>query len=108
MTVRDLLAQATARPWEGSWPVDQGGAVLTRGGYVQIAQTTLGADAELIVRAVNEYECLLDLEDFARLVVSHYASLADTPSHLVAGLGKLHKTLACLAGLRATNPGETI
>lgn len=76
-----LFADASPRPWKLGVIFDDGQPLVTvepeseRGGPAYVA--ALGsvdhaesrADAELIVRAVNEYEALLDLE---RLVRRHH------------------------------------
>lgn len=78
---RDLLATATARPWqfvgEGQepesaqwgylWHPPSAHIIATgpRRPYTDAAERT-SADLALICRAVNEYEALLDLEEIVR------------------------------------------
>lgn len=67
MNARDLLANATPRPWH-----QDGGTWRTPNGYAQ-GLTNWVHDSSLIVTAVNDYEALLDLRD----AVQEYARVND-------------------------------
>jgi hypothetical protein len=75
VNARELLAAATPRPWHVENDHALGPDVMAEDGTVIAVDIESGeskrtdlANAELIVRAVNEYEALLTIADAARYV----------------------------------------
>jgi hypothetical protein len=77
---RDLLAAATPRPWYASSVVAKR---IPGGNLVEVACE--GANAALIVAAVNEYEALLDIAEFVRREIAGWGGHSEA-NNLLARL----------------------
>lgn len=89
MSARDLLAAATPTPWSwnaDAWaivgPHDQDAIVGGPDETLIFSAPNLG----LAIRAVNEYEALLDIEDGVKALLSGVPLPADPLVDLVLGL----------------------
>lgn len=97
MSARDLLANATPRPWcdclsDGIYTTeDEDGLFIIGAAYAP-------CDQELIVQAVNEYEALLDIAD---LLAKFYNGIF--PGYIT----EVRAALARLASLRSSTDGAS-
>lgn len=109
MSARELLASATPRPWSLYKGVDTRNSAVPKtvraavaGAWRFVAQANKpdGADAALIVAAVNEYEALLEIAETARTVRDRIGPVRDEWDH-TDELEALDEALDRLDTLRA-------
>lgn len=94
MNARELLANASPRPWRTNEFV-----------YWSANSSKLDADDALLVQAVNEFEALLDLEAATRFIDDHAQQMpedldADSWEELNLAFTRKRMALARLDGIR--------
>lgn len=118
---RDLLANATSRPWlwQECKPDRLGVSVpLIRTvddqpeswqAVAELGFDAPEANADLIVAAVNEYEALLDIADAAREGIDYWAAQPETVyTEAIPGVGRRIRLAKALARLDALRSGRSV